>query len=105
LFAPAFLALEVTNAIWIAVKLKRLEKEDAQKAIVALGNQEIYLHEFSWNETSGIFSMACKLECAVYDAAYLFLAEKLGLYFITSDTKLYEKAKGHFQILHLEDFV
>ena len=45
------------------------------------------------------------MDLAVYDAAYLFLSEKMNTKFITSDDKIYKKAKGHFRVLHLMDYV
>jgi predicted nucleic acid-binding protein len=104
LFAPTFLMLEVTNALWNAVKLKRLSEADSQEALQTLGDENIALYELTWLETSEVLNIACELDCAIYDAAYLSLSEKIRAQFITSDTKLYEKAKGHFRVLHLKDY-
>lgn len=104
LYAPTILTIEVTNVLWKAVKFKRLSQEDAQEALKTLGNIKIDLHEFDWNEASQILNIGCKLETAIYDSTYLFLAQKIKAHFITSDNKLYEKAKGHFQVLHIKDY-
>jgi predicted nucleic acid-binding protein len=97
------LAIEVTNVLWKAVKLKRLSQEDALEALKTLGNIQISLYETDWAEASQILNIAFKLDCAVYDATYLFLANKVKAQFVTSDNKLYEKAKGHFKVLHAKD--
>jgi predicted nucleic acid-binding protein len=65
----------------------------------------IILHELSWSQTSETLSIANKLDIALYDAAYLFLSEKISAPLVTSDTKLYEKAKDHFKVLHLKGYV
>jgi predicted nucleic acid-binding protein len=52
-----------------------------------------------------VLDIACELDIAIYDAAYVFLSDKIRAQFITSDTKLYEKAKGQFRVLHLKDYV
>ena len=96
LFAPSFLILEVTNALWKAVKLKRLTEEDAQEALKTLGDTIITLYELDWRQASEVLDLACELDIAIYDAAYVFLSNKIKSQFITSDTKLYEKAKGQF---------
>ena len=104
LYAPTILTIEVTNVLWKAVKFKRLSQEDAQEALKTLGNINIGLHEFDWNEASQILNIGCKIETAIYDSTYLFLAQKIKAHFITSDNKLCEKAKGHFQVLHIKDY-
>lgn len=105
LSAPAFLTLEVTNALWKAVKLKRLSEEDSQEALKTLGDTKIALYELDWPEASEVLDIAFELDIAIYDAAYVFLSDKIKAQFITSDTKLYEKAKGHFRVVHLKDYV
>jgi predicted nucleic acid-binding protein len=104
LFAPTVLTIEVTNALWKAVKLKRLSQEDAQEALKTLGNIKISLYELDWTEASQILNIACKLDSAIYDATYLFLAHKIKAQFVTSDNKLYEKAKKYFEVIHLREY-
>lgn len=104
LFAPTILTIEVTNALWKAVRLKRLPQEDAQVALKTLGDIKIKLLELDWADTSEILKIAIALDLAVYDATYLFLTRKIKAHFITSDNKLYEKAKNLFEVLHLKDY-
>ena len=105
LFAPSILTLEVTNALWQAVRLKRLSEEEALEALKTLGDSGITLHEIDWNQASEVLAIACRLCITIYDAAYVFLSNMIKSQLVTSDTRLYEKAKSHFQILHLKDYV
>lgn len=104
LCAPSFLVQEVANALWRAVKLGRLAKDDAQEALTALNDMQIVLYELNWNQASQGLSIACKLNLAIYDAAYLFLSEKTNAQLITADNKLYEISKQHFRVLHIKDY-
>ena len=104
LFAPTILLLEVTNALWKAVKLKRLSEEDSQEALKALGDTKIALYELDWPQASDVLDIAGKLDAAISDAVYVFLSDKLRVQLLTSDTKLYEKAKGNFRVVHLKDY-
>ena len=105
LSAPAFIVQEVANAFWRAVKLGRIAEEDAQDALKALNDVGIELHSLSWTQISQALSTACKLDLTIYDAAYLFLTDKTKARLVTADTKLYEKAKKQFEILHVKDYV
>ena len=104
LFAPTILSVEVANAFWRAVKLKRLSEEDAQEALTTLGDTKIALCELDWSQISKVLKIACMLDSAIYDAAYLFLSDKIDAQLVTSDTKLYEKAKENFNVLHIRDY-
>jgi predicted nucleic acid-binding protein len=104
LFAPTLLTIELTNVLWKAVKLKRLQKQDAVEALSILNDIQITLCETDWIDASQIINIAFDIDCAVYDATYLFLTDKLKAKFITADEKLYEKAKTDFQVIHAKDF-
>jgi len=104
LFAPTILTAEVANALWRAVKLQRLTEEDSQEALKTLGDTKITLCELDWYQISQVLKIACMLDSAIYDAAYLFLSDKIEAQLVTSDTKLYEKAKEHFHVLHIKDY-
>ena len=105
LSAPAFITSEVGNALWRAVKLGRIIEEDAQEALKALNDMRIELHESDWVQASQGLSIACKLDLTIYDASYLALTDKTKAQFITADNKLYEKAKKHFGVLHLKNYL
>ncbi|MGO8805417.1 MAG: type II toxin-antitoxin system VapC family toxin [Candidatus Bathyarchaeia archaeon] len=103
-FAPSFIVQETANALWLAAKQKRIQQTDAQDALDFLQNAELNLHELSWTEASQVLAIACKIEIAVYDAAYLFLSNKMDAQLITADNKLFEKSKGQFDVMHIKNF-
>jgi predicted nucleic acid-binding protein len=105
MFAPSFMTQEVAYALWAAVKLGRITQEDAQKALSNSDELQINLYDFNWKEASGELAIAFRLDLTIYDAAYLFLSEKMNTQLITADDKMYKKAKGHFKVLHLKDYV
>lgn len=104
LFAPTILTAEIANALWRAVKLKRLTEEDSQEALKTLGDTKITLCELDWSQFSEVMRIACTLDAAIYDAAYLYLSDKMHAKLITSDTKLYLKGKEHFSVQHIKDY-
>jgi len=105
LCAPSFMVQEVTNAMWRAIKLRRITQESAQKALKTLDDLQVNLYEFNWTEASEELTIASKLDLAIYDASYLFLSEKMNAKVITADDKMYQKANGHFRVLHLKYYV
>jgi predicted nucleic acid-binding protein len=70
-----------------------------------LQNAQLRLYEFDWTNVSQSLAISCKDDIAVYDAAYLYLCDKLGAEMITADNKLFEKAKEHFKVRHIKDYV
>jgi len=105
LCAPSFTAQEVANALWRALKLGRILKEDAEEALRALGDMKIELHGLSWAEVPESVTIALDLDLTVYDASYLHLSDKLRAPLITADETLYERARGRFKILHIKDYL
>ncbi len=105
LCAPTLIVHEVANALGRATKIGGISENDAKEALEALEDMKIELFEPSWTKACQELSIACKLDLTVYDATYLFLAEKTRASLITADDKLYEKAKAHFKIIHIKDYV
>ena len=105
MFAPSFMVQEVANSLWKAIKLGRITQEDAKEALKIQMTYNINFYEFNWAEVSDELAIAIKMDLTVYDAAYLFLSEKMNAQLITADDKMYQKAKGHFKVLHLKDYV
>jgi predicted nucleic acid-binding protein len=105
LFAPSFITQETANALWIAVKQNRIQQTDAQEALKFLQNTQLRLCELNWTDVSQSLAIACELDIAIYDVAYLFLCEKIGAELITADNKLFEKAKEHFKVTHIKDYI
>jgi predicted nucleic acid-binding protein len=95
---------EVANSLWKAVKRNRISQKDAQEALQTLNDVNIQLVVVDWAQASEVLEIACKLGLTVYDAAYILLAHQTEACLVTADDKLYEKAKGQSQVLHLKDF-
>lgn len=95
---------EVANSLWKALTRGRILQQDAQEALKVLQGMQIDLHEFNWIEISEALNIACKLNLAIYDAAYLLLSEELKAPLITADDQLYQKTKGHFKVLHIKAY-
>ena len=104
LFAPSFITQETANALWMAVKQGRIQQTDAEDALEFLQNAQLNLHELNWTDVSQSLAIACKIDIAIYDASYLFLCEKIGAQLITADSKLFEKAREHFNVTHIRDY-
>jgi predicted nucleic acid-binding protein len=105
LFAPSFVTQETANALWIAVKQTRIQQADAQEALKFLGNTQLSLYELNWADVSQSLAIAYKIDIAIYDAAYLFLCDKIGAELITADNKLFEKAKEYFKVTYINDYL
>jgi predicted nucleic acid-binding protein len=94
LHAPAFLAMEVANALWS--KMRRGQLDDA-KARASLE----YLRKIPWAAWQGeeplpeTLGLAKQLDHAVYDCAYLALALHLDAVYVTADQRFWRKATRH----------
>jgi len=105
LCAPSFVVEEVANALWRGVKLERISVEDAQEALKALGDMRIELCELDWVHVSEGLRVACESGLTVYDASYLFLADEMGVRFVTADERVYEMARERFRLLHVREYL
>ena len=104
LCAPSFTVQEVANALWRAIKLGRILKQDAEEALRVLDDMKIELHGLSWAEVTEDLAIASNLDLTVYDASYLHLSDKLRAPLITADETLYERAKEHSKIIQIKDY-
>jgi len=105
LCAPSFMVQEVTNSIWRAIKLGRITKEKAGRALTRFDSLGITFYDLDWKSACEELSIASELDLAIYDAAYLFLGKKLNAKLVTADDKMYQKAKGNFSVLHLKEYL
>ncbi|MFQ6074599.1 MAG: type II toxin-antitoxin system VapC family toxin [Candidatus Bathyarchaeia archaeon] len=104
LSAPSFIAQEVANALWRALKLGRIVKGDAEEALRALGEMRIELHELSWDQVAEGLDIASSLDLTIYDASYLYLSNRLRAPLVTADGTLYERSRKLFRITHVKDY-
>ena len=103
--APSLLMHEVANSIWKAAMRRRISTADAHEALHGLDEVQIDLRELSPQQVAEELDIACEFDVTTYDAAYLLLSEKTKAKLVTADDKLYEKAKPHFRVVHLKDYV
>lgn len=100
LVVPAFALLEILNAVRYA---PRAAEPDGAQAIELLEALNIQTEHLSWEVMRKANAIAWAYKIAIYDAAYVALAEHLGLPLITADEALLNKMKGHSIVLRLSD--
>jgi predicted nucleic acid-binding protein len=85
LVTTTLLKYEVSNALWSAVKRKRLSSRDARKLLKAFGELEIAEHDVSVEE---LFESARSHKLSCYDASYFVLSKKTHSQLLSLDAKL-----------------
>lgn len=94
LHAPAFLAMEVANALWL--KMRRGDLDDAQ-ARASLD----YLRQIPWaawqceEPLPQTLDLAKVLDHAAHDCAYLALALELDAVYVTADQRFWRKVRAN----------
>jgi predicted nucleic acid-binding protein len=83
--APQLLVFEVTNAIKMAVVRKRITSSIANVLLKEFEGWKIRLMDVRANE---VLELALEKDLSVYDASYLYLAEKMKCELLTWDKKL-----------------
>ena len=91
--APNLLVYELANAIYNAARRARLAAKLAGEAFENLLACEI---DLQGPPTERILALAFELGLSAYDAAYVALAERLGVELWTADRPLYEAASRRF---------
>jgi predicted nucleic acid-binding protein len=90
---PAHWPLEVANALMIAVRRKRISRDDAHQFLLDLEFLPIRVETTTKNRVrAGVFPMAQKYGLTVYDAAYLELAVREKISLTTLDFELRKAA-------------
>lgn len=84
--APTLLPYEVTQAVLKAVRRNRLAAERSGGFLAAFRKLHIATYDVDMSE---VFAMARLHNRSAYDAAYLTLAQQLGVFLITADRRLY----------------
>ena len=94
LLTVPLLIFEVTNALWKAVRLGRIDFDDAMEAVRKIVELRIpYEHV----HPATILELAHEHKRTAYDAAYLALAEREEATLVTADKRLYNALKGRFR--------
>lgn len=92
---PALWFWEITNVIAQAERRRRINASDSQKYLGFLNTLPIAVeadaHQHAW---IGTLVLARQHSLSIYDAAYLDLAQRLGLPLGTLDVKLQQAARA-----------
>ncbi len=100
--SPDILAHEMTNAVLQATRQQRITLQTAQEILTTFEDLMILLEPIS---PAKVLTMAQRFNRSAYDAAYLTLAEKLGIQFITGDRRLYNAVSAQLSwVLWIGDY-
>jgi predicted nucleic acid-binding protein len=94
---PDIFWAEVANAFWRAIRLGRLQKSSAQKALAALAKCEFPTVGVA-DLLDGAFQIAITFDRSVYDALYVALAVQSGADLITADERLANALAAQFPV-------
>jgi len=98
--APELWGLEVTNALLVAVRKKRIDEDQMSGALEFLQGLPVEFYPTPRDRSQGrILELAFETGLTVYDATYLELAERLDLPLAALDVRL-RKAAVHLGRLH-----
>lgn len=97
---PEFGLLEVLNAVRFS---RRAREPDTAEALTVLSDLQIHVEPLDWDLLRKATAITWAYGVALYDAAYVALAERLGFPFLTADEALLRKMKGHSIVLRLRD--
>ncbi len=100
LVVPEFGLLEILNAIRFS---PRAEEADISGALAVLRDLQLQVEPMDWDLLRKATAIAWAYRIALYDAAYIAVAERLGFPFLTADEALLKKMKGHSIVLRLRD--
>jgi predicted nucleic acid-binding protein len=100
LILPEFGLLEIANAIRYSARAK---EPDGAAALVLLRDLNMEVHALSWDLLRKANAISWAYKVALYDAAYVALAEGVGFPLLTADEELPRKMKGHSIVLRLRD--
>ncbi len=89
LVVPDLFFCEVSNALLLAVRRRRVSGEAALEALREL--KDLHLMSVSVGPLlESALPLALRLSLSIYDAAYLAVAESQGVPLVTADTRLHK---------------
>ena len=100
LTVPEFGLLEVLNAVRFS---RQAREADTTEALTVLRDLQLDLEPVDWDVLRKATAIAWAYQLALYDAAYVALAERLGFPLLTADEAFLKKMKGHSIVLRLRD--
>lgn len=102
LFAPSLWRYEIANGLWVAARRGRIEHDLAREALSDLLAVGVRLID---PEDRRVLDLALAYGIAVYDAAYLAVAEEIGSILWTADGPFYDTVGGKRQDVYwIEDW-
>ena len=105
LVAPDYIRYEVPNAITVATQGRkpRITQQQGKEAIEEF--LTLQLRTLDSNElVVSAYPLVHQYGCALYDALYLALGQRLTLPFITADRKLYQRLRHPPSIVWIGDY-
>ena len=100
LAVPEFALLEILNAVKYSA---RAEESDATKAVELLEKLRLKVVPLDWGLLRKATAIAFEYRIALYDAAYVALAEQLGFPLLTADEVMTKKMNGHAIVVRLAE--
>jgi len=100
LVVPEFALLEILNAIRYS---GRAEENDASLVLGFLERLRLEIHPLDWELLRKAAAIAWSYRVALYDAAYVALAERHGSPLLTADDAMARRMKGHRIVVRLHD--
>ena len=91
--APAFVFVELANALWFHVRAGKLDATEAAGCMRDLREAPLDLWDGE-EPLPAALEWAHRLDHAVYDCAYLALAIHLGAAYVTADRRFWRKANA-----------
>ena len=92
---PAVWALEITNAVLVAERRRRVKQQDVRRFVELLGGLTIMEHSQTAADTvSHVLPLAREYDLSAYDAAYLGLAVRQDAPLATLDRALQKAGRS-----------
>ncbi|MEM2238355.1 MAG: type II toxin-antitoxin system VapC family toxin [Candidatus Caldarchaeum sp.] len=88
---PSLILYELASVINKAIRAGKMSLEDGEKALQAMGAIGLIVDNIDWDDLSEILRIAESTKLTIYDAAYMYLAKRIGCKLLTVDTEIIEK--------------
>lgn len=98
LVVPEFALLEIINAVRFSPRAK---ESDTSAALASLRDLDLQREALDWDLLRKAAAIAWGYGVALYDAAYVALAESIGFPLVTADDALIRKMRGHSIVVPL----
>jgi len=92
IFVPSFLPIEFVNVLWLRLREKLSTRTECEAVLEDFLTILKDMHVVGPTPLlDAVLAASIELDHAAYDAAFVALANDLGVQFITADAKLYRK--------------